>query len=152
MQNFFECMKNLCTIAQCFPKIGRTHRDDHELLQVEVVVGMRAAVNHIHHRHWHLHGAHAAEIAVQGQTGFFRGGARYGHRYGEHGIGPQAAFVFGAIEIDQSFVQKGLLRGIQAEHRLRNFGVDVLHRLEHAPSEVACRIPVAQLDGFAAAS
>jgi hypothetical protein len=58
-----------------------------------VVVGVRAAVDHVHHRHRHLHRARAAEVAVQRQAGFL--GRRLGrrHRHREHRVGAQARLV-----------------------------------------------------------
>ena len=144
-------MKNFSAVAQRFPEIGRTYRNDHELLQVEVVVGVRTTVHHIHHRHRHLIRTHAAKVAVQRQTRFF--GCRPGHGHGDrqHGIGAQAGFVLGAVEVDQRFVEKGLLRRVQPQHRFGNFGVDVLYRFAHALAQVAVRVAVAQFDGFTAA-
>ena len=51
-------------------KRRRAHRDDHELLEVDRVVGVRAAVEHVHHRHRQDVGADpvAAEVAVQRQA------------------------------------------------------------------------------------
>ena len=48
--------------------------NDHEFLDVQVVVGVRAAVDDVHHRHRHLHRARAAEVTVERQAGFFCSG------------------------------------------------------------------------------
>jgi hypothetical protein len=127
------------------------HGDDHELLQVQAVVGVRAAVDDVHHRHGQLHAAHAAEVAVQRQAGFFGGGAGHGHGDGQHGVGAQAALVVGAVQVDQGLVEEGLLGGVQAQHGFGDFGVDVLDGLEHALAQVAALVAVTQLDGFARA-
>ena len=65
---------------------GGAHRNDHELLQVEIVVGMGAAVNDIHHGHGQLASIHAAKVAVQGQARLFSGGAGHRHGHGQHGV------------------------------------------------------------------
>ena len=148
VNDFFERMKNFGAVTQCFSKAGRTDRDDHQLLQIKVVVGVCAAIDHVHHGHRHLHGAHAAEVAVQRQAGFFSGSPCHGHADGQHGIGAQAGLVLGAVQVDQRAVQKSLLAGVQPQHSFRNFGVDVLHRLEHALAQIAGHVTVAQLDGF----
>src|SRR6218665_1435811 len=85
------------------------------------------------------------------QARFFCGGAGHGHGDGQHGVGAQAAFVLGAVQVDQGLVEKGLLRGVQAEHGVGDFGVDMFHGLEHAFALVAARVAVAHFDGFAAA-
>jgi hypothetical protein len=144
-------MEHLGAVAQGFAKAGRAHRDDHELLQVQVVVGMGATIDDVHHGHGHLHAAHAAKVAVQGQASLFGGGTGHGHRHGQHGIGAQAAFVVGAVQVNQGFVEKSLLTGVQAQHRFGDVGVDVFNRFEHAFAKVALGVAVAQLNGFAAA-
>ena len=137
MQDGFERMKHFSAIPHGFPKARRANRDNHEFLQIQVVVGMRAAVHHIHHRHRHLHGRAAAEIAVQRQAGFFGSSPGHCHADGQHGIGTQARFVFGAVQVNQRAVQKSLLAGVQAQHSFRNLIVDKAHGFEHALAQVA---------------
>jgi hypothetical protein len=132
-------------------KARRADRDDHQLLQVEVVVGVRAAVDDVHHRHRQAHAARAAEVAVQGQPGLLGRRARHRHADGQRGIRPETALVVGAVEVDQRLVEKGLLGCVEAEHRLADLGVDVLHRAQHTLAEVARLVAVAQLDRLAAA-
>jgi hypothetical protein len=57
-------MKHLGAAAQRVAKVLRADRDDHELLQIQAVVGVRAAVDDVHHRHRHLHRSGAAEVTV----------------------------------------------------------------------------------------
>ena len=149
--DFFQSMKDFRAIAQGFAKIRRPYGDDHQLLQIEVVVSVGAAIDHVHHGNRHLHTAHAAEIAVQGQTRFF--GRRTGHRHGhgQNGIGTEAGFVVCAVKLDQGVVQKRLFAGIQANHSLCDLVVDILHSLQDTFAAVACGVAVAQFDGFTAA-
>ena len=104
VQDFLECVEHLDAVTHRFTKTRRAHGDDHQLLQIEVVVGVRAAVDHVHHWHRHLHAAHAPEVAVQRQAAFFRRRAGHSHGHGQHGVGAQARFVLRAIEVDQCFV------------------------------------------------
>ena len=149
VDDLLECMKHLAAIAHRFAKTRRTHRNDHQLLQVEVVVCMRAAIDHIHHRYRHLHRARAAEVAVQRQARLFRCSARHRHAHGERRVGAQAPLVVGAVQINQGAVQERLLTGVQPHHGFRHFGVDVLHRLQHPFAAVARFVAVAQLDRLA---
>ena len=57
VDDFLQRMEDFGAIADRFTEGRRTDRDDHQFLQVEAVVGMRAAVDHIHHRHRQLHRA-----------------------------------------------------------------------------------------------
>ena len=112
---------------------------------------MRATVDDIHHRHRQILAGHAAEIAVQRNASFFGCRTGHGHAHGQQRVSAQTAFVFGAIQIDQRAIEKGLLRRIQPQHGLRDFGVDVLHRLEHTFAQITFFVAVAQLNGFATA-
>ena len=151
VQDLLERVEHLGTPAHGFAERGCAHGDDHELLQVQAVVGVCAAVDHVHHGHGQLHAAHAAQVAVQGQARLFGGSAGHGHGHGQHGVGAQAALVLGAVEVDQGLVQERLLGGIQAQHGLGNFGVDVFHGLEHALAQVAALVAITHFNGFAAA-
>jgi hypothetical protein len=152
VDDLLQRVEDLGAVAQGFAEGGRAHRHDHELLQVEVVVGVRAAVDDVHHRHRQAAcAAHAAEVAVQRQARFLGRGARHRHADGQRGVGAQAALVVGAVQVDQGLVQEGLLAGVQPQHRFADLGVDVLHRRSTPLPQVAALVAVAQLDGLAAA-
>jgi hypothetical protein len=71
-------MEYLRTIAKRLAKTGRPDRQDHELLDVEVVVGVRAPVDDVHHRHGHDGLTALAEIPVQRLASIVCGGMRVG--------------------------------------------------------------------------
>ena len=50
LQNAFQRVEYFHAHAQRFGKLARAVRDDHELLRVHRIVGMRAAVEDVHHR------------------------------------------------------------------------------------------------------
>ncbi len=110
---------------------------------------MLAAVDDVHHRHRHLHRAHAAEVAVERQAGFLGGGLGDRHRDGEDGVGAEARLVVGAVEVDHGLVDEGLFLGIEADDGFGNLGIDVFDRLHHTLAEKAAGIAIAQFDGFA---
>lgn len=101
---------------------------------------MRAAVDDVHHRHRHLHAAHAAEVAVQRQARFLGGGACHGHRHGERRVGAAQAALVGAVEVEQRAIQEGLFARVQAQHGLGDLGVDVPRpRARPCPGSGPCR-------------
>jgi hypothetical protein len=137
--------------AQRLAEARRADRHDHAFLEVEAVVGVRATVDHVHHRHRHGHAARAAEVAVQRQTGFFGRCLGHGHRHRQRGVGAETRLVFRAVELDQRAVDEGLLFGVETDDGFGNFGIDVFDCGQHALAEVAVLVAVAQLDGFARA-
>jgi len=144
-------LEHLGTAAQCFAEGLRADRHDHEFLDVQIVVGVRAAVDDIHHRHRHLHRAGTTEIAIQRQAGFFRRRLGHRHRNRQHGVRAEARLVLGIVEVDQRLVDEGLLFGVQPQDGFGNFGIDVFDRALDALAQITPGVAIAQLDGFARA-
>ena len=149
VEQFLQCVEHLGAAAQGFAESGSADRHDHEFLDVQAVVGVLAAVDDVHHRHRHLHRAHAAEVAVERQAGFLGSRLGDGHRDGQDGVGAEARLVVGTVEIDHGLIDERLLLGVEADDGFGNLGIDVLDRLQHALAEKAAGIAVAQFDGFA---
>ncbi|EXI73875.1 MAG: hypothetical protein AW07_02011 [Candidatus Accumulibacter sp. SK-11] len=149
VQQLLQCVEDLGTAAQRFTERPLADRENHELLEIEAVVGVFTAVDDVHHRHRHLHRPRAAKVTVKRQTGLL--GRRLGnrHRNREHRVRPEARLVFGAIEVNQRLVDERLFLGVETDDRLGNLGVDVLDRLQDALAEIAGGVTVTQLDRLA---
>ncbi|MDT4834564.1 hypothetical protein FQZ97_682050 [compost metagenome] len=151
VDQLLEHVEDFGAPAQGFTEAARAHRQDHQFLEVERVVGVRAAVDDVHHRHGHAHGAAAAEIAIQGQAGFVGGGAGHGHAGRQDGVGAQAFLGFGAVQLDQGAIDEGLFLGVQAHQGFRDFRIQVLDSAQHALAQITALVAIAQFDGFAGA-
>jgi hypothetical protein len=68
------------TVADRLVQRRRPHRQNHEFLDVEAVVGVRAAIDDVHHRHrhrWRLSGRPEREqVAIQRDARTPRRGVR----------------------------------------------------------------------------
>ena len=144
-------MKHFGTVAQRFAEARCTDRNHHEFLHVDVVVGVLAAVDDVHHRHRQGHRRSAAEIAIQRQAGLLGGSARTRHRHRQQRIGAEARLVLGTVELDHGLVDEGLIFDIQADDRFADFGVDVLDRFQYAFAEITRLVAVAQFNRLTAA-
>jgi len=151
MQNGFQGMKDLGPDAQGIAECLGAHRQDHEFLDVQTVVRMGAAVDHVHERHGQHLGVDAAQILMKRQGEKLAGGPGRGHGYAEHGVGPQAALVLRAVQVNQSIVDLHLAQGIHADDGFGDFAVHMFHGLEHALALVPFFIAIAQFQGFARA-
>ena len=122
-----------------------TDRREHELLDVDVALRVRATVEHVEQRHRQDVRVRAADVAVEGQAGFVgrRGGD--GERHAEDRVGAEPALVGGAVERAELVVEHALVFGFETEHDLGDLGVDVLDRGADALAAVALTA-VAQLD------
>ena len=147
-QHALEGMEDLDAPAQRLGKRRRSHRHHHELLEVDIAIGVRAAVQDIHHRHRNRVRAGAAEIAVERQLKRPGRCASRRHRNCEDGIGSQPSLVGRAIERDHFGVERALVGGIHADERAGNLGVHVLDGFEHSLPLVALLVAVAQFNGL----
>jgi hypothetical protein len=123
------------------------NRHDHEFLEVDRVVGMRAAVDDVHHRYRQDAGVRAADIAVERQVGGFRGSLGDGERHAENGVGAEARLVRRAVEFDHGLVDLDLVFRVEAADCLEDFAVDGGDGILDTLAEVALAT-VAQFDGF----
>ena len=144
-------MEDFGAAAQRFAEGLGANGHNHKFLDVQAVVGVFAAIDHVHHRHRHRHRTGAAQIAVERQAGVFGGGAGNGQRYRQRGVGAETAFVVGAVQIKQDAVDIALLGSVDADQRLGDFVIDVFNGFEHAFAQIAGGVAVAQFQRFARA-
>ena len=147
VQRLLQRVEDLGAHAQALREARRAERNDHELLEVDRVVGVRAAVEDVHHRHRQHVRRVAAEVAPQGEPLLRRRGVRGRQRDAEDRVGPQPRLVGRAVELDQRAIEALLVGGVAAVDGLGDLAVDVAHRLGHALAAVRVGA-VAQLGGL----
>ena len=94
---------------------------------------MGAAVDHVQHRHGQGRRLLAAEVAEEREPGIGGGRLRHGERDAENRVRAEPALVRRAVELDQPLVERALVGGVQAAHRLGDLAVDVADRLPSRP-------------------
>ena len=88
-QHALEGVVDFGAHLQGFGKFGAPIGHDHEFLEIDVVVGVFAAVENVHHRHRQDVGVAAADIAVQRQVDGRGGGLGHGQRNAKNGVGAE---------------------------------------------------------------
>ena len=141
-------MKDLRAHAQRLAETIRANRNNHEFLKINVVVGMRAAVNDIHHRHRQSVCAVAAEIAIQRLLSTVGGCARVGHRHRKQSISAKIRFIRRAIELDQFPIDASLVECVNAFQLAGDYVIDVRDSLQNSLAAIAFRVAIAELNGF----
>ena len=91
---------------------------DHEFLEVDLVVGVLAAVDDVGHRHGQDPGVGAAEVAVERQAAAGRGGLGGGEADAEDRVGAELPLVLGAVGGDHRAVEPDLVGGVAADDDL----------------------------------
>ena len=122
---------------------------DHELLKIDRVVGVHAAVEHVHRRHRQHPRLGAAEVPPQRFARFGGRGARDGERHAEDGVGAEPRLAVGAVEREERLVEAALIARVAPGDRGGDLLVDVA---DGAGDALAAERPlaVAQLERLAA--
>ena len=145
LQHRLEGVVDLGALLQRLAEGRGADRGDHELLDVDVGVGVRAAVDDVHHRHRQQVGVGAADVAEQRQAGRLGGGLGGGERDAEDRVGAELGLVGRAVEVEHRLVDEALVVGVEADDRAGDRVDDAADGLLHALAEVALAA-VAQLD------
>ena len=121
-------VKHLHADPKTFGETRRAERQNHELLDVDRVVGVRAPVEDI--QHWDREDARiaGAQVSEQGRPRRGRGRARRRHGDRKDRVRPEATLVRRAVERDERGVEPALVRGVAASRRGRDLPVDVRDR------------------------
>ena len=140
-----QAVEDLRTHAQRLREALGADRPDHELLEVDGVVGMGAAVDDVHHRHRQAAGAYAADIAIERQGGLLCRRLGDGQADAKDGVGTQAPLVLRTVEGNHGLVDQALLVGLHAREGIEDLVIDAVDRGHDAFAEVAILVAVAQL-------
>ena len=97
---------------------------------------MLAAIDDIHHWHWEGTSIHATNIAVEWQASSIC--SRFGNSHGgaENGVCANAAFVFGAVELDHYLIKLNLVFCIQTNQSVKDFIIDSFDCLGHTLAKI----------------
>ena len=126
LEHALEAVVDLGADAQRLLEAGGADRHDHELLQVDVVVGVLAAVHDVHHGHRQRERVDAADVLVERQLERRGGGVGGGQRDAEDGVGAELGLVRRAVELDEHAVDEALVGGVEAHDLLGDHVVDVV--------------------------
>ena len=148
MEHLLEVVEHLGAHAQPLLERRCAHGTDHELLKCDGSVGVRTAVDDVHHRHGQRLGVRTADITVEGHAEIVGSGAGHGQRYAEDGVGTQIRLGLRAVEGDHRLVDTHLIGHVHADDRGSDLLVDVLHGVQHALAQIAALVAVTKLEGL----
>ncbi len=141
-------MKRLRNGAQPLAESRQTVWLDHELLEINRRIRMRAPVDHVRHRNRQHLRIRPAKILEQRNPNRLRRRFGGGQRNRQNGVSSKLGFCFRAIQIEHDAVHRQLIERINTSQRRQDFARHILHGLRDALAAVAFRITVPQLDGF----
>ena len=126
LQDLLEGVEDFAAHAQAFGEGRGAEGHDHEFLEVDRGIGVRAAVHDVHHRNGEDLGVRPAEVLVERDVEGGGGGLGHGHGDGENGVGAELGLGLGAIELDHRAVDADLIDRIHADDGRGDDGLDVV--------------------------
>ncbi len=144
LQHALQRVEHLGTPAQRVGKALRPHRHHHELLEVHVVIRMRAAVEDVHHRRRQDACIYATQIAVERHAKRLGSRTRTGHRNSQNGIRAQPALVFRPVERQHGRIDQSLIASVQPFELRSDDALHVLHSLQHTLAEIVLLVAITQ--------
>lgn len=123
-------------------------RHDHEFLHVDVVGGMGAAVQDVHHRHGQDARLRAAEEAIEGLAFGDGGGFRGSEGDGEDRVRAEFFLAFGAVGLEHGVVDRVSVASGKTRDGFRDRRIYVFDGFQHAFAVIAFLVAVAKLQRF----
>ena len=102
VEDLLEAVEYFSTHAETFAEAACTHRADHEFLEGDRSVRVRATIDDVHHRYGQYIGVRATDVAIEGDVEVLSGSLSDGERYTEDSVSTEVALGLGAIESDPS--------------------------------------------------
>ncbi len=139
-------MEYLSTHTHTFGDILGADRADHEFLESDGGVGVRATVDDIHHGNGQHVAVRSADVTIERQAQIV--GGSVGDREGntQNRIRAQLALGCRSVQFDHGLVDETLLEAGHPDDFRSDLLIDVLHSLEDTFAAVALRIPVTQFE------
>ena len=146
VQHRLQVVEDLRADAKGVAKAVGAGRDEHELLQVDPVLRVRATVDHVHQRYRQDMSLRAAEPAIERHARIRGGSLRDRERAAEDRVGTESALRRRPVELDQDAVDLALLVRLDADECPGDLAVDVRDGVEDALAEIEVAVAVAELD------
>ena len=89
-------------------------------MEIQVVVGVDASIQDVHHGHRQLPRQHPAKVAIKRQAGRLCTGTADCHRNGQDRVRAELRFVGRAVERDHQFVNRPLMARLPPAELARN--------------------------------
>ena len=146
LEQRLQRMEDLCRPAQSLAEGRCAGRHDHELLRVDRVRRMRAAVQDVHHRHRQVIAADAAEEAVEREVERYGRGLCRCERDGEDGVRAEVRLVFRDVELEHDGIDRIDVRRIRADESRGDLLVDIRDSFRDALAAELRLVAVAELE------
>ena len=141
-------MEDFGTHAHGFREALRADWHDHEFLDVDRIVSMRAAIDDVHHRRRQNAGIGSTHISVEGHSRALGSSFCKCHGDAQNRIRAEAGLVFRSIQIDHQHVDHALFGCVQTSQFVEDFTIHGVNGLQHALAEITRLVPITLFMGL----
>ncbi len=145
VQHLLEMVEDLAAATDRVAEPLEAQRHDHELLHVDRVVGVLAAVDDVHHRRGQQPGVRAADVAIERQAAVLGRRVGRGQRHAQDRVRAELLLVRRAVQLAEHLVDADLIERVGTDQLVGDLLVDVGDRLRDAFAQVDLLVAVAQL-------
>ncbi|MNE33323.1 hypothetical protein D3C80_1269850 [compost metagenome] len=145
-------MEDFSTCTQSFFEAWSAYWQNHELLNVDVVVSVLTTVDDVHHWYWQCFSVESAQVNIQRNIQSCCSCAGYCHGYSQDCVGAQLAFVRSSVQSDHQLVDAHLVKSVHTDYFWSDKFVYVLNSLQNAFAQVTGFVTIAKLYSFMSAS
>ena len=148
MKDLLEAVEYFSTHAETFTEGSSTYRANHEFLECDRSIGVRATIDDVHHGDREYEGIRTADVAIEGDVEVLGSSLSYSEGYPEDSVCTELALGLGTIEGDHLQVDLTLVEHAHTIELRSDHVVDVLYSLEDTLTEVASLVSVTELKSF----
>jgi hypothetical protein len=135
-------MENFGSHAHAVRERPGTYGHNHELLKIDRIISMRAAVDDVHHGQGQHAGSDPSHVTPERQSDCVRRRLRTGEADAENGVSPKPALVVAAIDLTNKAVGCDLVESITAAQCLGDFAVHGCNRVQDALPTIPALVAV----------
>ena len=148
MQHRLERVVDLDTGAQRIRVVLETDGSNHELLNINVGVCVRATVEDVHHGNGKHVGVGATQILVEGKVCGLCGSLSNGQRNAQNCVSAQLTLVIGGVQSNHGLIDGALIGGVDTDNFFRNLFNNRLDSPQNTLAQVYGLVAIAALNRF----
>ena len=132
VEYLLQSVEDFSTHTETFAEAASTNGADHEFLEGDRSVRVRATIDDVHHRYRQHVGIGTTDIAVEGDVEVLSSSLSDSERYTEDSVSTEVALGLRTIESDHLHVDLALVEDAHTVELRSDDIVDVFHSLEDA--------------------
>ena len=148
VQDLLQRVEDFRAVAERFREGRGADGHDHEFLEIDRSIGVRATIDDVHHRHGKHFGVRATDVFIKRLAHLRGGGFGDGEGGTEDGVRTQFGLRGRAVDLQHGLVETDLIAGVTTDERVGDRAVHGGDGFLHALAEETLLVAIAQFEGF----